>query len=358
MTTTMHAAAPMQPARDRFLCAQDTLAGTDDVLEFRLLNEFQRGFPLLPRPFRAIAERLGTDEVTVIAMLRGLQERGLVSRVGAVFAPRRIGASTLAAAAVPPAELERAAALVSEHPEVNHNYQREHRCNLWFVATAASEAALQAALDKIEEEIGCRVLSLPLVEEFHIDLGFDLAGGEKPASIARVIYSESACALPVFEQKLIAALQPGLELVSQPFAAVAEKAELSEDMALAMLQDLLASGIVKRFGVVVRHQELGYAANAMCVWDVPDTEVSAIGAKLAAEPAVTLCYRRARAAPDWPYNLFCMIHGRARDEVERDINAIKARLALSAFPHAVLFSTKRFKQCGARYAAPAEACRG
>lgn len=359
-------ASPSPAARHLFamLCAlQDALFGTPEevferALGFRLLNEFQRNFPLVSRPFLAIAERLGTDEATVIATLRGLQMRGLVSRVGAVFAPRRIGASTLAALALPPHDLERIAQLVSAHGEINHNYQRDHRYNLWFVATASSKTELQAVLDEIEAETGYGVMSLPLLEEFHIDLGFDLAGGEKPASVERRIYSESACALPLFEQRLVAALQPGLELVPRPFAEVAAKAELSEDMALAMLQDMLDSGIVKRFGVVVRHHELGYTANAMCVWDVPDAQARAIGAKLAAEPAVTLCYRRERATPDWPYNLFCMIHGRARDEVEREIAAIRARHGLSAYPHAVLFSTRRFKQCGARYLAPTENCYG
>jgi DNA-binding Lrp family transcriptional regulator len=74
-------------------------------------------------------------------------------------------------------------------------------------------------------------------------------------------------------------------------------------------------GLIRRFGVVVRHHELGLEANAMCVWDVPDAEVSALGRRLAQEAAVTLCYRRSRVPPDWPYNLFCMIHGSAREEV-------------------------------------------
>jgi hypothetical protein len=88
----------------------------------------------------------------------------------------------------------------------------------------------------------------------------------------------------------------------------------------------------------------------MAVWDVPDEQVSAIGAQLATEPAVTLCYRRKRHAPRWPYNLYCMLHGRDRGEVEATLASLRERAGLAAFPHAVLFSARCFKQRGARYA--------
>jgi DNA-binding Lrp family transcriptional regulator len=104
--------------------------------------------------------------------------------------------------------------------------------------------------------------------------------------------------------------------------------------------------MIKRFGVVVRHHELGYRANAMVVFDLPDGVVDGIGARLAEEPGVTLCYRRRRSPPDWPYNLYCMVHGRSREEARPVIE----RLAeLAGIPATVLFSTRRFKQCGARY---------
>ena len=152
--------------------------------DLELLNRFQRDFPLTAYPFRVIAERLGWSENEVLAALRRLQEEGKVSRVGAVFATRRLGVSTLAALAVPSARLEAVARLVNEYPEVNHNYQREHDFNLWFVLTAATAARLQAVLAEIEARTGLPLLDLPLLEEFHIDLGFDLRDGgrtETPA---------------------------------------------------------------------------------------------------------------------------------------------------------------------------------
>jgi DNA-binding Lrp family transcriptional regulator len=143
-------------------------------LEQRLLNEFQHGLPLTSEPFADIARQLGVYETTVLETLQRLQTEGVVSRVGAVFRPNRIGASTLAAMAVPAAMLEEVAAIVSSFAEVNHNYEREHRFNLWFVVIADDEQQLQDVLAEIEDSCGYAVLDLPLLNEHFIDLGFDL----------------------------------------------------------------------------------------------------------------------------------------------------------------------------------------
>ena len=144
------------------------------LLEQRLLNEFQHGLPLTPEPFADIARQLGVYETTVLETLQRLQTEGVVSRVGAVFRPNRIGASTLAAIAVPETELENVADIVSSFAEVNHNYEREHRFNLWFVVVAEDEQRLQRVLREIETSCGYTVLDLPLLNEHFIDLGFDL----------------------------------------------------------------------------------------------------------------------------------------------------------------------------------------
>ncbi len=143
-------------------------------LEKRLLNDFQHDLPLVSRPFAAMAERLGVSEQDVIDTLAALRERGFISRIGAVFRANTIGASTLAAMAVPEDELEKVAGLVNGYREVNHNYQREHRFNLWFVVTAEDEAALRRVLDDIETRSGHAVLHLPMLADYHIDLGFEL----------------------------------------------------------------------------------------------------------------------------------------------------------------------------------------
>lgn len=146
-----------------------------DPVERRLLNDYQRDFPLEPRPYARIADELGLREDEVLAKLAELQAGGTISRVGAVVRPNTVGASTLAAMAVPAERLEAVAALVSARPEVNHNYEREHALNLWFVVAAADNAAVRATLDSIETETGLPVIDLPLHTAYHIDLGFDLS---------------------------------------------------------------------------------------------------------------------------------------------------------------------------------------
>lgn len=142
--------------------------------EMRLLDEFQRDFPLVPRPFAAIAERLGVDEEAVIELFQILRQEGVVARIGAVVEPNRVGASTLAAMAVPDGRLAEIAAMVSAYAEVNHNYEREHAFNLWFVVAAPTRARLEAVLAEITTQTGLEVLDLPLVEPFKLDLGFPL----------------------------------------------------------------------------------------------------------------------------------------------------------------------------------------
>lgn len=327
--------------------------------EFKLLNSFQRGFPLVPRPFAKLAAELEMDESTVIDTLKRLQAGGMVGRVGAVFRPNAIGASALAALSVPAGRLDEVARYVNSFAEVNHNYQREHRFNLWFVVTAPSSWRLRAVLREIQDECECGpLLVLPMLEDFHIDLGFDLAAGpgEKAGRTqeSRRAFKSPAVTLNGSEKILVAALQGGLPLVERPFACLG----LSENQAIDTISRWLEQGVIKRFGVIVRHHELGYTANAMVVWDVPEDEVGAAGRRIAASGRVTLCYRRVRQLPDWPYNLFCMIHGKDRADVEAQVKALAAACALDGYPASVLFSCRRFKQRGAHYAALTEVAHG
>jgi DNA-binding Lrp family transcriptional regulator len=312
-------------------------------LEFALLNDWQRDFPIVAQPFEALAATVGADETAILETLKRLQARGAISRVGAVFAPRRVGASTLAALAAPAQQIEEIAAQVSARPEVNHNYRREHHFNLWFVVTAADQAALADVLTAVERETGCAVLSFPLEQEYHIDLGFDL---KSPHKHHDQIPSTPVREPDATERQLIAALQPGLELTTRPFQRLGERAGMSESEVVSRITGWLDEGLIKRFGVVVRHHELGYRANAMVVFDVPDVDVDRIGRKLAAEAGVTLCYRRTRSLPHWHYNLYCMVHGRSREDVQPVIERLSR---LADLPAQALFSTHRYKQCGARY---------
>lgn len=326
-----------------------------DRLEQRLLNDFQRGLPLVQRPFAEIGARLGMAETSVISMLGRLIAAGKISRVGATFVPGRVGAATLAAASVLPERLPDVARMVSACPEVNHNYEREHRLNLWFVVTGSDEHHVDAVVRQIEGVADCgRVLSLPMVEAYHADLGFDILGRTvADAASPRLRTPRKEASMPVVfsasEHALAAALQQGLPLVVRPYASLGHYAALSEPEVIAILARWVESRIINRIGVIVRHHELGFNANAMAVWDVPDAEVRSVGLSVAQARYVTLCYRRLRHLPEWPYNLFCMIHGTSRNEVSARIAELNGNHGLARYPQAVLFSCRRFKQCGARY---------
>ena len=156
-------------------------------------------------------------------------------------------------------------------------------------------------------------------------------------------------ALNDLDRRLIAAIQDGLPLAPSPYAAIGERIGIREAEVIAGLRRLIDHGVIKRFGVIVRHRALGYRANAMVVWDVADERVADAGRLLAELPFVTLCYRRPRRLPVWPYNLFCMIHGRDRATVAALVDQASAAAGLGAVPRAVLFSRREFKQRGARY---------
>ncbi len=151
------------------------------------------------------------------------------------------------------------------------------------------------------------------------------------------------------EQRLIGLIQSGLPISSRPWADIARQMNLDEDEVLNQVRKLQERGLIKRFGLVVRHHELGYTANAMVVWDVPDDRVRAVGEALGRHDCVTLCYQRPRRLPQWPYNLFCMIHGKDRERVLDIIEELVEAEGLQDIPHEVLFSGERFKQRGAKY---------
>ncbi len=154
---------------------------------------------------------------------------------------------------------------------------------------------------------------------------------------------------PKLDQLIIEAIQDGLPLVSRPYAAIGERIGMTEGEVIARLSFLLQTRVIKRLGVVVYHRKLGYRANAMVVWDIPDERVDSVGKQIGQFDFVTLCYQRARHLPDWPYNLFGMIHGKDRNIVLHKLDSLIKQCNLSDIPYQVLFSCHCFKQRGAVY---------
>ncbi len=310
-----------------------------------LLNGWQRDFPLERAPFACIGQALGRSEAEVLQACQDLQQGGALSRIGGIFAAGAGGAALLAAMAVPVERLEAVAALVSAHPGVNHNYEREHRFNLWFVVTGRDGAALERALRSLEAATGLAALRLPMLRAYRIDLGFDL---QQPlaGTVGHCASSGADVSLAATDWPLAALVEDGLPLLARPFDAWGQALGRSSQAVLQALGEWLDAGTLRRFGCIVRHHELGFSANAMTVFDVPDDRVDVCGAALARVPGVTLAYRRERAA-GWPYNLYCMVHGRERAAVQAVLQQALPRCGLGGLPQAVLFSRRRFKQTGA-----------
>ena len=315
-----------------------------DNLDWRMMNDWQRALPLVPRPFRSVAEGLGIEEVEVIERIRRLLDIGAINRVGATCRPNTLAASTLAAVAAPPDKVEDIAEIINAEEGVNHSYQRENEWNIWFVATGPTRAFVDNALQNIERQTGLRVLDLRLIQPFNVDLGFALDGTSAmpaPRAIDETVPLEDG------DREIMQALSEGLEAVTRPFEALGEKLGRGEEDVLDRVRSLAQSGVLSRIGLIVRHRSLGWRSNAMCVFNVPKEDIAEKGRALTEIPGVTLCYER-RPVPDaWPYTLYCMIHGRSRSEALDVLTLARVRAELSGYDYKVLFSTRCFKQTGA-----------
>jgi siroheme decarboxylase len=313
-----------------------------DTADRRLLDGFQRDLPLVPRPFAVLGRALGLEEDAVLARLSRLTEAGAIARVGAVRRANAIGRSTLAAIPAAPEEVERIAAVLCAEPGVNHVYLRENALNLWFVATGPDRAHVDATLARIAVQAR-PVVDLPLVRAYHIDLGFALDGPtEKP--VARPF---RPAALRPGDAALTQALCDGLPLVPRPWAALGERLGRDDSAVLADVARLLDAGALTRLGVIVRHRRLGWRANAMVCFAPPEERIDEAGERLAAQPGVTLCYRRRPDPARWPFPLFCMVHGRSREETLAMLHPAVQAAGLADVDRRILFSTRCFRQTGA-----------
>ncbi len=318
--------------------------GISDPIDQALLDEWQRDFPVEPRPFDPIAAALGVTPDEVIARLKRFAASGRVTRVGATCAPNTVAASTLAAVAAPDARIRDVARIIGGFAGVNHAYLREHDWNLWFVVTGPDRAHVNRTLAEIEARCGLTVLDLRLLRPFNVDLGFAMRGATPPPRHTGPVRTE------LFEEAdrpILQALTTGLPLTERPFRDLAGDLGLSEDHLLDRIGILSAARIIARLGVIVRHRALGWRANAMVVWDMSQAAITHAGPLLAAQPGVTLCYERRPVPGIWPYRLYSMIHARSRPEAISVLDRVCALPEFADIPHVPLFSVQCFKQMGA-----------
>jgi len=317
-----------------------------DPVYATLLSALQLRLPIAQRPFDVMARELSLPPEEVISRVAHLKAADLIRRLGAVFDAGRLGyASTLVAAKVPPDRVDDIAARVSRLPGVTHNYLRDGDYNLWFTLTAPSADEIERILKDLKTASSIAAFhSLPALAMYKRRVFFDVAG-DSPES-APLAPSAPSAPLDSTGQALVRALQDDLPTTPEPFAAVAQAAGMSVDDVLSRVNAWLASGVIRRFGAVVAHRALGYSANGMAVFAVPDSEVEAAGALLAAQTEVSHCYRRP-PVPDWPYSLYAMVHGKSCDEVNAVVNVAARKLRVADYR--VLFSTREFKKTSMRY---------
>jgi siroheme decarboxylase len=339
------------------------MAKPADALDVRLLDAIQTEVPLVERPFAAVADRLGTTERDVLARVAAMKSppAAAIRQIGAIFDSKALGyQSTLVAARVDEDRLDEAAAVISRHPGVSHNYRRDHAFNLWYTLAVPPDsrfglAGTVAALHRLSGARSTRLL--PTLKLFKIGVRFDLGGGEGESTP-----SPSPSGLPRFSQELqdraraagitpadramVRVLQQDLPLVARPFDDWAHGADVGVAELLTAADTYRRRGQMRRFSAVLRHREVGMAANAMGVWAVPPGQEECFGATAAGFDAVSHCYLRP-TYPDWPYNVFTMVHGRTREACEGVLSAIAE--ATGVHDCAALYSTKEYKKTRVRY---------
>ena len=314
----------------------------------RILAALQQGIALCRRPFEALADEVGCDEADVLGFLDECRGKGLVRRFGAVFDTRRLGyRSALCAAAVPPAELDAVAARLTPLSGVTHCYERvvqtRHQApgishqppNLWF--TLSYPADIFAAM---ADEVAARlkpyaVHVLPAMKRYKVDVVFGAATRSRDESVEDDMPSVSAR-----DRAIIRALQGDTEIRSDYFAAIAEKLGMKEWDLLSTLELWQRRGRLKRIGLLLAHRNAGWTANGMCCWRI-DGDTMEAGRALAACDEVTHCYERPEA-PNFPFNLFAMIHARSPEEALGTFTRLEEKCGLAS--GTMLVSTREYKK--------------
>lgn len=326
------------------------------TLERQLLTRLQWDFPLCPDPYEALAHQLGASRAEVYGAVLRLRATGVIRRIGGSFVPRQLGyVSVLVACRVVPERLVAVAEHAATFPNITHNYERDSAYNLWFTVIAEGQARLEAILEDIRGCAGVIALHpLPALKTFKIRVQFDLeqpatAGGQRQrqASSSQAAPSTApALAITDTDRRLIPRCCGDIGEADRPFQAIADELQMAEAEVLQRLQTYKDTGALRRFGAILRHQAAGFTANGMSGWNVPTGDVERVAALIAACPEVSHCYERP-PLPDWPYNLYGMIHGASREACVA--TATRLALASGVADYQILFSLREFKKSSMVY---------
>ena len=322
-----------------------------DNLDKEILNEIQWTFPLVTRPFDAIAKKFNTTSEIVKERLNILKEIGVLRQLSAIFDTRKLGyTSSLVAMEIESDKLEYVASQINRHPGVSHNYERDHQFNLWFTLAVPPGTDLNTELDKFNVLKGIKkVRMLPTLQLFKIGVKLDMVD-EKKHEIAPTEEKKEIKNIkfePTEQDKdFIRELQKDMDIIDEPFVKAANNLGLTENELFETMKHYEDIGVMRRFAAILRHRQIGFTANGMIVWKVPEDKISKVGEKLGAFPQVSHCYERP-TYPDWPYNVFSMIHCKTQDEAYDVAKTIQDQINVDDYD--ILFSTREFKKVRVEY---------
>ena len=322
-----------------------------DKLDTEILNEIQWTFPLVVRPFDAIATKFVISPDEVKDRLNHLKRKGVLRQLSAIFDTRKLGyTSSLVAMEIEPDKLEYIAHQINKHPGVSHNYEREHQFNLWFTLAVPPGSDLEKELDKFSKLDGIKkTRMLPTLQLFKIGVKLDMVDDKKheikPSEAKKKVIDTKFVATED-DKKFIRESQKDMEITDRPFQKAAENLGITEEQIFEKLHYYEEIGVMRRYAAILRHREAGFTANGMIVWKVPKERINEVGNKLGAFPQVSHCYERP-VYSDWPYNVFSMIHCKSFDEAGEV--AVQIQKQIDVDEYKILFSSREFKKTRVEY---------
>jgi DNA-binding Lrp family transcriptional regulator len=320
-----------------------------DSINRVILDRVQRSFPIVSDPYAALTHGLGISEGEALERIASLKQERVIRQISAIFNTGALGYRTsLVAMAVSPAELERAASVINAYPGVSHNYLRPGDFNMWFTIAVPPSESLEEVVAGLSAKAGnFPSLVLPALKKYKLAVVLDVLeeGDWEPSQEStKLAPTEGQAGFIATAENigLVKCIQEDLPLVKRPFALWADTLKMTEAQLLEVVSNWTRQGVVRRFAAVLNHRQVGFRANGMVVWDCPQDRIDAIGAILATSAEVSHCYSRPACPPQWPYNLYAMIHGRSGLQCEEIANRLAQATGLGNFR--ILFSTKEFKK--------------
>lgn len=322
-----------------------------DAVDKDLLNEIQWSFPLVPMPYHELAKKFNISPEKIKEKLITLKSAGVIRQLSAIFDTRKLGyKSSLVAMKVDSDKLVDVANIINNHPGVSHNYERKHDFNLWFTIATPPGTNVKTEVDKFSILSGVQATRmLPTIQMFKIGVKLDMNENKKqdikPSEKKKKVIHVDFVATDD-DKKYVRELQKDLDIIDRPFQKSAQILGITEEELFEKIRYYENIAVIRRFAAILRHRDVGFVANGMIVWKVPEERIDEVGAKLGAFPQVSHCYQRP-SYPDWPYNVFSMIHCKSHDEAGDVAKIIQEQIAVNDYT--ILFSEREFKKTRVQY---------